>query len=379
VNVNGFIAAKLKFGSALSVAAMAVSYFVIIVSIAISSGFRKEIRDGVSELTGDVRLCCYGDTIPATPEILEALETVRGVREIRPVISKAGIVKGREDIHGVMVKGIPTCDSLPLQARIPEKLSRFLNIRTGDKMLTYFVDDKVRVRSFTVSEIYSDPVQADEDLIVYVSLPDMQRLCGYGPTTAGALEITLDDIYRTDKGMKDKAGEIGMKAYNVFPDSSVPIAEAVPDLYPQLFDWLSLIDFNVLAILLLMTIVAGFNMISGLLILLFRSIPTIGTLKALGMDNRGISGVFLRVAERTTLIGMGIGNAAAILFCLIQGSTRLIKLNPDNYFVPYVPVNLNLPWMLAADVLSFAVIAALLLIPALFISKVDPAETVRVR
>ena len=157
----------------------------------------------------------------------------------------------------------------------------------------------------------------------------------------------------------------------------VLVATAAVDRYSTLFDWLNLIDFNVGAILILMTIVAGFNMISGLLILLFRNISTIGTLKALGMTDKGIAGVFLRVSSRIVLIGMAAGNALALLFCLIQGSTHLIRLNPENYFVSFVPVKVDLLSVLAADAAASAAIMLLLLIPSMFISKVDPSETVK--
>ena len=147
--------------------------------------------------------------------------------------------------------------------------------------------------------------------------------------------------------------------------------------YPALFSWLDLIDFNVLLILTLMTIVAGFNMISSLLILLFRHVSTIGTLKSMGMTDRDISSVFLRVSSNLVLKGMAIGNAAALLFCLIQGTTHVLKLDPANYFVSFVPVSVNLPMILLADALAYGIIMLLLLIPCLFISKVDPARTVR--
>ena len=149
--------------------------------------------------------------------------------------------------------------------------------------------------------------------------------------------------------------------------------------YPQLFDWLELIDFNVFFILLLMTVVAGFNMISGLLIMLFENISTIGLLKALGMTDRAISKIFLSSAAVLVLKGMAIGNGLAFLFAIIQNTTHILKLNPENYFVSYVPVDIDLTAVLAADFMSFVVIMLLLLVPALFISKVDPAQTVRVK
>ena len=155
------------------------------------------------------------------------------------------------------------------------------------------------------------------------------------------------------------------------------VASSSVSKYSQLFDWLDLIDFNVLIILVLMTVVAGFNMISSLLILLFENISTIGLLKSLGMTDRAISKVFLSRAAVLVLKGMAIGNSLAFLFCIIQDRTHLLKLDPANYFVSFVPVDVNLPMILCADVISFAVIMLLLLIPTLFVSKVDPARTVK--
>ena len=149
--------------------------------------------------------------------------------------------------------------------------------------------------------------------------------------------------------------------------------------YPQLFDWLDLIDFNVFVILVLMTIVAGFNMISGLLIMLFENISTIGLLKAIGMTDRAISKVFLSSSAFLVFKGMAVGNLLAVLFCVIQDKTGLLRLDPENYFVSSVPVDLDLGMVLTADAISFVVIMILLLIPCLSISKVDPADTVRVK
>ena len=380
MNAKSFISRKLKFQSGLPVTAIAVSYFIMIVAIAVSAGFRHEIREGVADITGDIRLECGQDTMPLAPSWYDKILEIKGVESITPAIYKAGIVKGGDDIQGVLVKGIPFPEGETMVAEIPEKLSKALSIGEGGQILTYFIEDKVKVRKFTVSGIYSSPVEADGKLIMYVPLTDMQRLCGWSGNAASTFEVRLDGKIRSERAIRSKAGEVG-GAVIMYGDEneSLPFAEAAVDLYPQLFDWLNLIDFNVNAILLLMTIVAGFNMISGLLILLFRHISTIGTLKAMGMTDRGISGVFLRVASRTVILGLAAGNAAALAFCLTQGSTHLIKLNPANYFVSFVPVSLNVPFMLASDVISYAVIMLLLLIPAMFISRVDPAETVRVQ
>ena len=169
-----------------------------------------------------------------------------------------------------------------------------------------------------------------------------------------------------------------MYAYTGEDETSV-LASSCVSRYPQIFDWLNLMDFNLFFILILMTIVAGFNMISGLLIMLFENISTIGLLKTLGMTDKAITKVFLSSSAVLTLKGMAIGNALAIIFCIVQSSTHLLKLDPVNYFVSYVPVYPDLGLILTADLFSFCAIMLLLMIPCLFISKVDPAETVRVR
>jgi lipoprotein-releasing system permease protein len=120
-------------------------------------------------------------------------------------------------------------------------------------------------------------------------------------------------------------------------------------------------------------------MISGLLIMLFENISTIGLLKALGMTDREVSKVFISSSAVLVMQGMAIGNALALLFCLIQEKTHFLKMNPENYFVSYVPVDVNFGAVLATDLISFAAILLLLLVPTIFISKVDPAQTVRVK
>ena len=162
-------------------------------------------------------------------------------------------------------------------------------------------------------------------------------------------------------------------------DEETVLATSSVSSFPQLFGWLDLIDFNVFFILVLMTIVAGFNMISGLLIMLFENISTIGLLKSLGMTDKAISKVFLSSADVLVLKGMVAGNLLAVLFCFIQGTTHILGLDPENYFVSFVPVDLDFGMIALADAVSFSVIMVLLLIPCLFIAKVDPADTVRVK
>ena len=358
--------------------AIAVSFFVIIVAVAVSSGFRKTIREGVAATVGDVRITPFL-TGRAEPEPMplhlpseEALRAIPAVKEVIPAVVRAGIVKNGDIVHGVVVKGIPG-DRPELTVSIPTRLSEITGLGVGDDITIYFVGEKVRVRKFHIGTVHRDLLEVDDNLLVYARLEDMQRLNGW---EAG--EVSCLDILTRDSRTTETAALVG----NLLLGSGAPEEENLyvsssAQAYPQIFDWLKLLDFNVVVILILMTVVAGFNMVSGLLIMLLRNISTVGTLKTLGMDNRSVGRLFTRIGARAVLKGMLWGNALALLFCLMQHTTHLIPLDPANYFVSWVPVHVNLWWILLADVAAFLGILALLWLPSLVVATIDPAKTVK--
>ena len=387
-----FISRRLRFKGKIAMISIAVSFLVMIIAVAVSSGFRHEIRSGISSVSGDIQLLplnmnLMDETSPveADAAYLPYLQDIDGIEDILPVIYRAGIVRHNEEIHGVLLKGLPSenlpypnTDSVSLAVSIPRRLSEITGLEEGDRMLTYFVGEKVRARQFNVVSIYDSLLETDDRLVVYADLKDLQRLNGWDANEVSAVEIMLD---RENKSKVDeKTEEVGAMVYAYSSeDETTVLASSCVSRYPQIFDWLNLMDFNVLFILILMTIVAGFNMISGLLIMLFENISTIGLLKTLGMTDRAIAKVFLSSSAVLAIKGMAIGNALAIIFCVVQSTTHVLELDPVNYFVSYVPVHPDMGLILTADVIAFAAIMLLLLIPCLFISKVDPAETVRVR
>ena len=333
-----FIAGKLRFQGKLAAVSIAVSFLVMILAVAISAGFRHAVRDGVAAVTGDIQVTSIAASnlsesasIPASLSCGEEILAMPGVEALTPAVFRAGIVKSGEVIHGVLFKGVADrCDSA-LTVSIPDRLSRITGLKAGDDMLAYFVGEKVKVRKFKVSEVYDDLLAFDNNLIVRAGIDDVRRINGWAADEASVIEVRLRPEMRSGPAVAELSDRIGttlMLKGN--EEEQALMAISSQRRYPQLFDWLNLLDFNVLFILLLMTAVAGFNMISGLLIMLFRNIPTIGTLKTLGMGDRGISKVFLRVAA-----------------------------------------------ILAADIGACVAIMLLLLIPTLFIARVDPAETVK--
>lgn len=397
MDASFFIAARLRFKESIVMTCITVSFLVVIIAVAVSSGFRIEIRNGISGVTGDVQLALphlnyleESSPVNAVPSYLDEVLAVEGVESVQPVVYRAGIVKDDEDIFGVMVKGVTDesaasagivmPDSVRLGVSIPSALAEKSGIAVGDRMLTYFVGDKVKARQFVVAGIYESLVETDGRYLVYADISDMRRLNGWNDSQASMLEVTLKDGYRNEQTIESVSDEIGfrMHAY-ASEEDDVLVAMSSVSRFPQLFDWLGLIDFNVFFILVLMTIVAGFNMISGLLIMLFENISTIGLLKSLGMTDRSIVKVFLTSSAVLVLKGMLVGNAVAFLLCILQDRTHILKLDPENYFVSFVPVHLDFGTVLIADLAVFAAIMILLLIPSFFIARVDPAETVRVK
>ncbi|MGM9789225.1 MAG: ABC transporter permease [Candidatus Cryptobacteroides sp.] len=363
---------------------IAVASFVIIIAVAVSGGFRHELRKGISGISGDIQITSpymnyVGEDHPVTlsPGLESAITALDGVDHIVPTIYRAGIVKAGTNIHGVIFKGIPGGGD-SLRVSIPERLSAMLGMKQGDRMLTYFIGDKVKARQFTVESVYEDILGSDDNLVIYAGIDDIRRINGWGPDKASAIEVILEDSWRSADRMEYITDEIGAEILLGQGTDSMVATSAVRR-YPQIFSWLDLIDFNVLIVLVLMVAVAGFNMISSLLIMLFRNISVIGTLKAMGMSDRAISSVFLRIASSATLKGMAAGNILAFLFCIVQDATHFVKLDPANYFVSAVPVHLNALQILGADLLAYILIMLLLLLPCLFVSRVDPAKTVRVQ
>ena len=379
------IASRLHFGSGVAAVSIAVSFLVMIVAGAISAGFRSSLRDGVAAVVGDIRISTPTmsstggeNPIPARLPSEEDILAIDGVESVSPVVVRSAVVRSGGIIQGVIIKGVETGEEGDLGVEIPSRLSEITGLGEGDDLVTWFVGEKLKVRKFHIRKVYDSLVEDGSTMLVKASIDDIRRVNGWSDDLASSVEVALKPAYRGEMMTEAICEKIGTLLV-LSPDESengLLVTTARHD-YSELFSWLELLRNNVSFILILMTIVAGFNMVSGLLILLFRNIPTIGILKTLGMTDKAISSAFLRASSVLILKGMAAGNAIAILFCILQSKFHLISLNPANYYVSFVPVKLNILPVLAIDVVSFAVIMLLLLIPSLFISKVDPAETVK--
>lgn len=397
MNTSLFIGRRIKHKGKIIVLAMTISFLVMIIAAAVASGFRNELRHGLSSMYGDLQLTIPGSDFideksPVSTEqsYIDDIRSMPEVKEITPVIYRMGMVRHDSNIYGVLVKGVPegsaktgvsVPDSVSLPVTISAAMSRISGLGPGDKMLTYFVGDKMKARQFNIVGLHDAPLDVDDRYLVYAHIDDMRRLNGWGNDKASLLEIHLDEKMSLEpEYMSMLADDINELIYNRMDyEDDFMMADTIADSFPQIFDWIELIDFNVLIVIILMMIVAGFNMISGLLIILFEHTSMIGLLKSMGMRTSSIIATFMTGASRQVLTGMLLGNVIAVALCYIQSSFHVITLDPVNYFVSYVPVSLDVMTILAIDAIAFVVIMLVLLIPSLFISRVDPARTMRMR
>ncbi|MBR6972897.1 MAG: ABC transporter permease [Bacteroidales bacterium] len=376
-----------SLGNVIAVLSVALSIMVIIIAISVSRGFRSQMMEKMAAFAGDVNVSVLlpsggSDYINADEYSLPPLSardeilSIPYVSEVLGVSYRPGMIKTEEDIQGVMLKGVDTLFAED-GCYVSGKLGDLLGFNVGDKATFYFVGQNVKVRRLKILGLFSSSLENLDKFYVICSKKLVNGLNGWEEDRASAYQIMFTD--HSDKDYPSRRVQIGDIVYRSFEGENLPRVSGAYDDMGNLVDWLRLLDMNVLIILVLMIAVSAFNMISCVLIILFENISSIGVLKSLGMKNSGIKKVFLAKSARIVMTGLAIGNVLAIAFCLLQKHFHFIRLNPENYFISYVPIDISWWSILAADVISFIAIMAILLIPCHFISKIQPAKTIKVR
>lgn len=376
-----------SLGNVIAVLSVALSIMVITIAISVSRGFRSQMMEKMAAFAGDVNVSVLlpsggSDYINADEYSLPPLSardeilSIPYVSEVLGVSYRPGMIKTEEDIQGVMLKGVDTLFAEDV-CYVSGKLGDLLGFNVGDKATFYFVGQNVKVRRLKILGLFSSSLENLDKFYVICSKKLVNGLNGWEEERASAYQIMFTD--HSDKDYPSRRVQIGDIVYRSFEGENLPRVSGAYDDMGNLVDWLRLLDMNVLIILVLMIAVSAFNMISCVLIILFENISSIGVLKSLGMKNSGIKKVFLAKSARIVLTGLAIGNVLAIAFCLLQKHFHFIRLNPENYFISYVPIDISWWSILAADVISFIAIMAILLIPCHFISRIQPSKTIRVR
>ncbi|TVR43716.1 MAG: ABC transporter permease [Bacteroidia bacterium] len=366
---------------------------VMIVSMAVVTGFQKEIRDKVIGFGGHIQITNfdYNISFEAQPvssrqDFLEELTVQEGVKHVQVFATKPGIIKTDEDIHGIILKGIGPdfewsffsdklvsgntlhmTESLRSEGVIISQLiARRMKLELGDDLFMYFIQDPPRVRRLSIEGIYDTGLEELDRFFVLGDIRHIQRLNDWEIDQVGGFEVLVsgfDDIQRVSGNILE------IIPYHLD-------VKSIRDLYPQIFDWLSLLDMNVYVIIVLMIMVAGINMITTLLISVLEKTNTIGILKALGGSNLMIRKVFLYHAGMLITKGLFWGNVTGLFFLVIQSQFGLITLSPESYYVTEVPVNLKISHLLLLNSGTFVISVGMLLVPSYIISRISPARAI---
>ncbi|MCJ7446918.1 MAG: ABC transporter permease [Bacteroidales bacterium] len=385
----------------IAVVGIALGLAVMILAVSILTGFKEQIREKVVGFGSNIQIANYDsnysfETAPINQgqEFIPKIKNIPGIKHVQVYATKAGIIKTDEDIQGVVLKGIGSDfdwsyfssniingsvftvsdTSRTDKVIISKKISDMLRLRTGDSFAMQFVQDPPRQRRFTISGIYETSLEEFDKIYVFCDIGHIKRLNGWTDDQISGFEIFIDEFDRLDEMTEAVTDAIG---YRVAEDEDKFRVTNIRKKYPQIFDWLNFQDLNVIIIIFLMLIVAGFNMISGLLILILEKTNMIGILKALGSEDYTIRRVFLYQAAYLISKGLFWGNVIGIGLAFLQLKTGLVTLDPSSYYIKTVPVNLELSHILLLNFGTMAAIIFMLLIPSQLISRITPVKAIR--
>ena len=386
----------------IAIVGVAIGLMVMIVTVCVVLGFKHTIRDKVAGFGGHIQvsnLLKYNDidpyTICADDSMMQVFRAQPGVRHVQRYTVTQGLLKTDNDFLGVMFKGVgPEFDNAFLQQNIvageipvfSDSISRYqllmskmiadkLHLNVGDKVFAYFIgDENVKTRKYTVAGIYQTNMTRFDENLCFTDLYAANRLNGWDGNRCTGVEATvenLDRLFVTADAFIDNVNRTDDGHGNQM------ISQTIYEIYPNIFTWLELLDINVWIILVLMVCVAGFTMISGLLIIILERTQMIGILKALGTRNKTIRHTFLWFS--VFIIGQGMlwGNILGIGIVLLQQYTGFVSLDPQVYYVSEAPMELNLPLIALLDLATLLVCVFVLIAPSYLVSHIHPAKSMR--
>lgn len=381
-------------GVMISVAVMLLTVFVVL-------GFKRTVTEQVAGFSSHIQVVNFDNNntyelrdISPSDTLLQRLQSVEHVVYADPFVTKPGILKTQDSFQGVVLKGMPLFQadrpsawdffrhnlregSMPDSVGdvlLSKTLHRLLQVGVGESLLCYFVGDDVRVRRYHVCGIYETGFEDFDRAFLLTPIDGLRQLNGWDSTRCSGIEIRVDDVNHLEE-VDERVFFITANRFD--SDGNAFFVQNLLDKNPQIFMWLDLLDMNVVIIFILMLCVSGFSMISGLLILILDSVPFIGTMKALGMDNRTLRKIFL--VEAFMLVGRGVlwGNLIGCGLMCIQYFTHLIPLDAATYYVGYVPVLFSFWGWLLVNIAAVTVSMLVLLLPSALVTRISPAQVLR--
>ncbi len=409
---ESFIAKRIRFNQAggkkvsppairIAIIGMALGLAVMILSVAIVVGFKKEVADKVIGFGSHIQISNFDnnssfETRPITfnDSTLSVINNIPGIKHISCFATKPGIIKTDKDFQGIVLKGVDqnydwdffrqnleegdilniNQDEASNHVIISRYLANKLNLNNGDSFISYFIGDEIRARKFKIGGIYKTDFAEYDQLFVLADIKQIRKLNGWDSDMVSGMEILLTDFNHLDETSDAIYSHLGYKQDRL---GNTYYIRSIKELNPMIFSWLDLLDMNVIIILILMLSVAGFTMISGLLIIILERANMIGILKALGANNTSIRKVFLQVSFFLVIKGLIIGNIIAVSICFIQKQFGFLKLDPEVYYLSEVPIDLNITTLILLNICTLVISMLMLVGPSYIIAKISPAKTIR--
>lgn len=378
----------------IAILAIALSIFMMVISVATGIGLQQKIREKVAAFNGHIIVSNFDDNqsqVTAEPidsKLLSVSQLKKNnfITHVQPIITKGALIRTETDVEGIVFKGvdatyqwknveeflvegkIPTYNSEDInEVLISQFLANRLKLKVGNSFHAFFMKTQGKlpsVRKFKIAGIYNSGFQEFDSSYIIGNIQHLQRINKWEPSQFGAYEIFIDDFSKLD--------ERAQKIYKTIPPTfnSVSISEK----YFSIFEWLKLFDFNILVILIIMIAVATINMVVALLVLILERTQLIGMLKALGANNWSVRKIFLYNAAHLISRGLLWGNGIAILLLIIQKKFQIIKLNPESYYVSSVPIDINFFYIFLLNLGTILICLLILLIPSYLITKITPIK-----
>lgn len=384
----------------IAIIGIALGLAVIIVAVSIIVGFKKEIRGKVVGFGSHIQITAFESNvsyehtpIAISDTLINILNSNTAISHIQEFITKPGIIKTDEDFMGVVLKGVsesynwdffktnllegdiinPNDTSIINPTIISKNIADKLKLKLGDKFTCYFIQDPVRARRFDITGIYETNFDDYDHLFILTKKDILANLNGWDADMASGIEVLVNDYDNLDLTTQDLFFE--MASYKDRLGNSL-YTRSIKDINPMIFNWLELLNMNVWVIIILMLIVSGFTMISGLLIIILERTNMIGMLKSMGARDFSIRKVFLYLSA--FLIGRGMlwGNIIALLFCIIQDRFGILKLDPSTYYLSAVPVDLNFLYIILLNIGTLLVSLLMMIAPSYLVAKITPSKSI---
>jgi lipoprotein-releasing system permease protein len=411
LNVEYFIAKRIHFQQGkknvsrpavrIATIGIALGLAVMLISVCVVIGFKSQIENKIIGFGGHIQITNFDNNntyemhpVKMDAALIQKIRQIPGVVHVQRFATKPGIIKTDKEFQGIILKGIDKdfdwnffrsnllegnilnvrSDTLKNEILLSRNLSNLLGLKLGDELFMYFIQDQVKARKFKIVGIYSTNFVDFDQMFVLTDIRQVQRLNNWDNASFGGLEVLIDDFNKID----ERGESVYAATANIFSkDGNAYYTQTIKQLNPQIFSWLDLLDMNVWVILLLMLSVAGFNMISGLLILILERTNMIGILKSLGATNWSVRKIFLYHSFFLIAKGMFWGNLIGLSICAIQYFTGIIPLDPEAYYVASVPVAFPWGYIVLLNIGTLIASILMMIAPSYLITKISPAKIIR--